>query len=412
MVSFGGAEVRIYERGNGMAALAWREGGNPRRTTRATMEGARTWARTKVRQMATATGGRWVTPATAERLEWLERMAGGAEEAGRLLREVEEARGILPGSVSLVEAARWFVAHGPPSSGKRTLGEAVEEFCREYETHLEGTTVKPMRIELRTLTRTHGGLDLLEVSPTLLDGHCRRLGRRGEPTGKPADRTVRNRMGMWTTFFRRCELLGWWPPGRKLPCAAFRRPRRDEAAPVVFSPEVGLEILRTVRRELPQHLSYVLIAGWLGLRPSECQRVRREDFDWKAGLLHVCAKTARKVRRERWVPIDKRLARVLKPLLKAEVKHPNAAKGKAARKNAREFVSARLRELGVIEEWPQDVLRHSFITYRLQVAQNTARVAEEAGNSEREIQQSYKRPIPPGTGARWWRVLEEVDGRG
>lgn len=408
LVRYGNAVVRIYERGNGMWALAWREDGRACRTTRATREAAMEWAQEKAEKLENAVGARWVTPGEEERLRWLHRLAGGSEEAGRFLMEVEEARGVLAGRGGLLEAARWFVANGPPAAGQRTLASAVEEFCREYEAHLEPTTAKPMRVELRTLAKIHGEMDLLEVSPALLDGHCRRLGCAGDPKGKPKDRTVRNRMGMWTTFFRRAALLGWWPEGRKLPVEAFRRPKKEEAAPEVWTPEEGLAILRAVRVHLPQHLPYLLIAGWLGLRPSECQRIRRADFDWEQGLLHVCSKTAKKVRRERWVPVDARLGRVLRPLMEAAETHHRAAKEKATRKNSRMYVSAKMRELGVISRWPQDVWRHSFITYRLQIVKNTAQVADEAGNSEREIQQSYKRPVPPGEGERWWHVLEEV----
>lgn len=413
VVKCGNVEIRLYSRANGMVALSWRENGRQMRTTRADWDSAKTWAEDKAAEIDMATGQVWISPARAERLQWLERLAGGAEEAGRLMQEMEEARAVLEGRGTLLEAARWFVAQGPPAAGRRTLREAVEAFVEEYKGHVEPKTWKPVRIELRTILKEHGGLDLLEVSPALLDGHCRRKGRRGDPLGLPEPRTVRNRMGTWTTFFNRCVELEWWPDGKKLPTDAFRRPRKADVAPEVFSPEVGLAILKAVRVHCPQFLSYVLIAGWLGLRPSEVQRIRRADFDWAQGLLHVCAKTAKKVRRERWVPIDPRVARLLRPLIEAEETHHRAAKEKATRRNARMFVSLKMRELGLIERWPQDVWRHSFITYRLQVLtvdDKTAKVAEEAGNSEREIRASYRRPIPPGTGERWWGVLEEVIG--
>jgi hypothetical protein len=66
-----------------------------------------------------------------------------------------------------------------------------------------------------------------------------------------------------------------------------------------------------------------------------------------------------------------------------------------------------LRKKAVLENWPQDVLRHSYITYRLQVLKNIDVVAEEAGNSPREIRDSYKRPIPPGVGEKWFAVVDE-----
>lgn len=400
VVEYGAARVTIYRRADGMAALAWREDGRQRRTTRATWEKAVAWAKGKVREMDGATGGRFVSPAAEERLRWLERVAGGAEEAGRLLLDVEEARGVLDGRGTLLEAARWYVAHGPAGARRMLLGAAVEAFLKDYEGRRENTTVKPLRVELRRLSKGREELPLMEVSPALLDEVAR--------SGMVGDRTIRNRMAVYTTFFLRARAEGWWPKGRDLPTELLRRPPRSVSAPEVWTPEQGAAILKAVREHLPQHLSYVLIAGWLGLRPTECQRIKRADFDWENGLLHVCARTARKVRRERWVPIDKRLAAVLRPLVEAEETHHRAAKAQATRKNSRMFVSAKLRDLEVIERWPQDVWRHSFITYRLQIVKNTAQVADEAGNSEREIRASYKRPVPPGEGERWWAVLESA----
>jgi hypothetical protein len=59
----------------------------------------------------------------------------------------------------------------------------------------------------------------------------------------------------------------------------------------------------------------------------------------------------------------------------------------------------------------RNVLRKSWISYRLAVTQNIAQVAEEAGNSPGVIRRNYKRPIPAAEGARWfdlWPTQGEI----
>ena len=213
-----------------------------------------------------------------------------------------------------------------------------------------------------------------------------------------------NRMTMWTLFFRRARAAGWWPRGRDLPTDLFRKPRRDDAAPEVYGPREGAAALVAVARECPRFLAYVVLLGWCGLRPFEATRLRWEDIDAAAGLIHVRPEVARKTRRERWVPMAPGVAEVLAWCQRLP-RHKGAAPGLVCRKNSRMHVSEFLRKTGVLSRWIDDGWRHSFITYRIQVRGDVDAVAEEAGNSAREIRQSYKRPVRPGTGKRWWRAV-------
>ncbi|HWA07959.1 MAG TPA: hypothetical protein VG838_00685 [Opitutaceae bacterium] len=52
-------------------------------------------------------------------------------------------------------------------------------------------------------------------------------------------------------------------------------------------------------------------------------------------------------------------------------------------------------------KYSTDVLRHSFISYRLAITKNAGLVAIEAGTSEDVIFTNYHRPLPTGDGRRW-----------
>ena len=397
-IVYGTAVMILHTRSDGRITISWNEGGRHKRTTRADLASAREWAGTQVRQLDAATGSRMVTPLQAERTAWLERIAGGAEAVPRLLAEIEDARKTLSKSgTSLRDAVEWYVRHGPPAvCHSMTLAAAVAAFLAEYDVHHPTETVRPVRSILNMASSSPaGGKPLLEITHEDLDPIVR--------AGSPADRTIQNRIACLITFFRRAEALGWWPDGKRHPASLLKRPRKVDKAPEIYSPAEGAALLRWAMAN-PQHLPFLLIAGWLGARPSECQRVRWRDFDFTQGLLHLRAEVARKTMKERWIPICPTLLPHLSRCA-AAAKKPDA---RACRFHSRARISEAARLDPKVGRWIADGLRHSYITYRLQIVENIDRVADEAGNSASEIRQSYRRPIPPGRGTAWWEVLKTL----
>lgn len=393
-VTYGGAIIRLYLRSNGMVALKWREAGTEKATTRNTEEKARAWARLKVRELADATGGRFVPISLVDRMEWLDRIAGGSENTPALLSTLESALQTLGGSRHLLtEAAAWYAKQGLASARSITVTQAKESFLAEYEAHHPLATVSPIRSELRALAAAHGERLLLDLNLPILDAHVRR--------GSVAKRTIQNRIAHLTTFFNRGIELGWWPEGRKPPSLSIKRPRLEDKAPEILTPHQGLLLLDAVskpragaRKNL---IPYLLIAGWLGCRPSECTRLDWADFDWEHGILHVRAAVAGKTASERWVHMKPELVQWLRPHAKK--------KGKVCMQRSSELISLIAREEKIVKSWPPDVLRHSYITYRLGEKAPIEEVAEESGNSPGIIRSNYRRPIPPGVAEKWWACL-------
>jgi hypothetical protein len=67
-------------------------------------------------------------------------------------------------------------------------------------------------------------------------------------------------------------------------------------------------------------------------------------------------------------------------------------------------LSAFLRAEGIVTGWTQDVMRHSYISYRIARGDSLARIAEEAGNSESIIRRRYRRPVRASEGDQWFGV--------
>ncbi len=56
-------------------------------------------------------------------------------------------------------------------------------------------------------------------------------------------------------------------------------------------------------------------------------------------------------------------------------------------------------------EWPRNVLRHSFITYRIAVVKSADQVALEAGNSPSIIFKSYRELTTEEQADKWFGIV-------
>lgn len=165
-------------------------------------------------------------------------------------------------------------------------------------------------------------------------------------------------------------------------------------------------ILKLVREELPECLNFLVIGCWMGLRPFEMHRLKWDAWDWERGYVDVGADVALKTMQQRFVPIPDNVRAMLYG------RHEDARWGRRYKRRAKTcvrsddqvFLSELLRERGVIKEWPQDVMRHSYISYRLAQGHGRGQVAEWAGNSEAVIRQRYRRPLRAEDGAAWFGV--------
>lgn len=287
------------------------------------------------------------------------------------------------------------MAQGGAEMERVTMAKAVVEFLKEYERKHPTITVRGPKSELTAFARAHGAVLLEEVTAELLESHIAR--------GSAGKRTMANRHSYWTLFFNWAVRGHRWPRATPPPISNVTRKKPDKKAPEIFTPEAGRALLAAVSEKAPHHLAYLIVAGWLGCRPFECQRLLWSDLDEAQGLLHVRAEVARKVAAERWLPVPDHVMRLLVACRDASRKRAGK-QGHICRLKAQNEVSEIARRLGL--KWTIDVLRHSRITYRLQEIHDIGRVAEESGNSPSEIRASYKRPIPPGQWQKWMTALE------
>ncbi len=159
----------------------------------------------------------------------------------------------------------------------------------------------------------------------------------------------------------------------------------------VFTPKEMEKLLHAA----PPHLIPILAVGaFSGIRMAELNRLDWSAFDLERGHIELRADQAKTASR-RLVPITDNLRAWIEPLPK---------KGKLVRHAAlHREVTSLARALKM--EWPRNVLRHSFISYRIAIVKSADQVALEAGNSPSVIFKNYRELTTEDEADKWFGIL-------
>ena len=164
----------------------------------------------------------------------------------------------------------------------------------------------------------------------------------------------------------------------------------------VFTPDQ----MRTILHAAPPRLLPILAIGaFSGIRMAELNRLDWSAVDLERRIIEIRAGQAKTASR-RVVPITDNLAAWLEPLKR---------KGKVvAAKYLHQDVTALARVLKI--DWPRNVLRHSFISYRIATVKSADQVALEAGNSPSIIFKHYRELTTEDIADEWFGILPK-DGQ-
>ncbi len=166
---------------------------------------------------------------------------------------------------------------------------------------------------------------------------------------------------------------------------------KEPTMPVsIFKPEELESLLNRVPSAV---VPFLALGAFAGLRAAELQRLDWKEIDLERGFVTVDASKA-KTRRRRLVPISDNLKLWLLPHKQDSgpvCLHFNPQM--AARRYCKGF------------KWAKNGLRHSFISYRLAILHDTARVALEAGNSPDIIFGHYRELVTPEAAQAWFNIM-------
>jgi integrase len=285
------------------------------------------------------------------------------------------------GKASLREAVEFFLRHNQADMPRLPLSEISEQFGRSREqSGLSPHYVFLCRKFTRRLAEAFPGLCLSDLTTAGLDQWLG--GLKLGATTKNDMRRVLGTCGNWA------ERHGHLLKGSS-PFPGMVRYKEDKAPVSIFTPEQIASLLNKADATLRPFLA---LGAFAGLRTAELQRLDWSEIDLDRGFITVAASKA-KTRRRRLVPILDNLKLWLTPIRQASgpiCVHVCAQH--AAREKCEGF------------KWAKNGLRHSFISYRLAILHDTARVALEAGNSPQVIFGHYRELVTPGAATAWFDV--------
>jgi integrase len=167
--------------------------------------------------------------------------------------------------------------------------------------------------------------------------------------------------------------------------------RAGDVETQIFTPEQFAKILHAAP---PSLIPILAIGGFAGMRKAEMDRLDWNAVDLERKMIEVRAGQAKTASR-RIIPISDNLLAWLKPLMR---------EGKIVKDN--DFHRQITALAGTLKiGWPNNVLRHSFISYRIADVKSADQVALEAGNSPSIIFKHYRELTTEEQANKWFSII-------
>ena len=189
-------------------------------------------------------------------------------------------------------------------------------------------------------------------------------------------------------------------PLRKLPARRAEAHGREQISKVKVKKTTTWRCSRRADGKIlhaaPPHLIPILAIGaFAGIRMAELNRLDWSAVDLDRRIIELRAGQAKTASR-RIMPIADNLAAWLEPL-------PRKGKVVTRPQLLHRETTALARALKL--EWPRNVLRHSFISYRIATVKSADQVALEAGNSPSVIFKHYRELTTEDQANEWFGIL-------
>jgi integrase len=209
-----------------------------------------------------------------------------------------------------------------------------------------------------------------------------------------APRTRNNFRCAIATLFHFAQARKYLPKG-ETECDTVAKAKGETGPIQIFTPA---EMKKLLHAAGPDLVVFLAIGAFAGLRHQEIKRLQWPEVRLDKNVIDIKAENSKTASR-RLVPISRNLKRWLKPYRKPEGHVVNFA-------NMTNRFLKLSKTVGV--KWKRNVLRHSFISYRLAAVQDTAKVALEAGNSPKMIFEHYREVVFEDDAKRWFSLQPKV----
>jgi integrase len=295
----------------------------------------------------------------------------------------------LAGTESLAAMAEEYGRHFKKVIRHASTSAVVNEMLRQREQ--DGASQAYLRLLKTTLTRfaTKFPGDLVNVDAHQIDTWLRSL--------NVALCTRNSMLRCIKIFFTFARSRNYLPEERNTAAENLKITKVVTDDMTIFDPETMAKLLHNAPPDL---IPILAIGAFSGIRMAELDRLDWSAVDLERRIIELRAGQA-KTGSRRVIPVTDNLAAWLEPLERKGMVVPSV-------KAHHRAVAAHAAALKI--EWPRNVLRHSFISYRIAIVQSADQVALEAGNSATIIFKHYRELTTESEADKWFGILPK-DGQ-
>jgi integrase len=295
-------------------------------------------------------------------------------EAARCYRLLEKH------DAGLLTAVQHYIAYLEQANTSVSLGKLFEVFMgAKKQDGISAKYLADLRSKLGRFVAAFPEKLACDLTTPELEGWIR-----GLKVGAVSRESYRRNIGVMLEFGRRRRLL------RENPAADIKIARKPEGEVTILTHR---EVVRLLQECASEMVPYIAICAFAGLRPTEAAKLDWKDINLETAQIEVKARHA-KTRRHRLVPIQPNLLAWL------TIYRKEAGRIGFSRRKFREAYTK-----AGFAEWPLDVLRHSFGTYRLPILKSAEELALEMGNSPDVIFRHYRRAMNKATATAFFDVM-------
>jgi integrase len=286
---------------------------------------------------------------------------------------------LSPYGKTIEDAARFYLKHLEADSRSVPVRQAVEELIANREkAGMTKRYCEDLRIRLGRFIKAFPDRNASTITTKEIGAWLESLGV-GPVTRNTFRRDVR-------TLFSFCLDHKYCTDN---PAAATTKAKQRDEEVQVFSVEQMRRLLAASSVEM---LPFWAIGAFAGLRHSEIKRLQWSDIDFDDALITVRSGKTPK----RFVTMQPNLLAWLQPY---RGRFGNVCPDNFRKRSAQDKIAA-----GLKDEWPVNVLRHSFGSYWLAHFNDINALALQMGNSPAVIEAHYRKIVRPKEAHRYWQI--------
>ena len=322
----------------------------------------------------------------------------------RLCRQLNEPERVLKEALERQE-----------SFGKRlTVAECSDRYAKEYDQSDRAFTRQDARSKANIIRKTLGARYLDSLTESDLEEWRSNL--------NGSNRHINNIHAHLRHMLERARVWGVVPkgfnPAREV--AALKIPKKEPCVWEAMDLERSFQWYASQKsKNAAKHIAFLALGAFAGMRPSEIEGVSGErdglhweDIDFERKHIRIRPEVAGKLAEPRYITFSEKVASGLSEEIAGSmwctlaswlepIKQPS---GPVVSRQCQACVSAELRNSSIIQTWPKDGLRHTWISSLLALGVHRDWIAELAGNSPMIIKTNYKRPLPEAIAKSWFAV--------